>query len=126
MSDDEKAIRAVVERWMTASRTGDTATILELMTDDVVFMTPGREPFGKEAFAGQSNHLGDVHIDGAAEVREVQVIGEVAYIRNYLKIAMTPAGGQTARREGWTLTILRKGQDGAWRLSRDANLLPPF
>lgn len=126
MSEDETAIRAVVERWMNASRTGDTATILDLMTDDVVFMTPGREPFGKEAFAGQSNQMGDVHIDGSAEVREVQVFGQVAYVRNYLKIAMTPAGGQTARREGWTLTILRKGADGAWRLSRDANLLPPF
>ena len=34
MPDDEKAIRQVVETWMTASRRGDTATVLTLMTDD--------------------------------------------------------------------------------------------
>jgi len=27
------------------------------------------------------------------------------------------------RRAGYTLTILRKGPDGRWRLARDANLL---
>ena len=28
----------------------DLATVLSLMTDDVVFMVPGQEAFGKEAF----------------------------------------------------------------------------
>ncbi|MBB3811590.1 SgcJ/EcaC family oxidoreductase [Pseudochelatococcus contaminans] len=51
MTDDEKAIRQVVETWMTASKSGDLATVLTLMTDDVVFMVSGQEPFGKEAFA---------------------------------------------------------------------------
>jgi ketosteroid isomerase-like protein len=27
------------------------------------------------------------------------------------------------RRSGYTLTILRKGEDGRWRLFRDANLV---
>ena len=49
MTDDERAIRQVIETWMQASRDGDTATVLSLMTEDAVFMVPGREPFGKEA-----------------------------------------------------------------------------
>lgn len=36
MSDDERAIRDLVERWMTANRAGDAATVLGLMDDDVV------------------------------------------------------------------------------------------
>lgn len=51
MSEDEAAIRALIERWFAASKAGDTASLLDLMTDDVVFMTPGREPFGKTEFA---------------------------------------------------------------------------
>jgi len=47
MSPDERAIRDLVDTWMTASREGDTATVLSLMSDDVIFMVPGREPFGK-------------------------------------------------------------------------------
>ena len=54
MTEDEAAIRQVVETWMTASRKGDLETVLGLMTEDVVFMVPGKEPFGKEAFAAAS------------------------------------------------------------------------
>ena len=54
MTDDERAIRDLVDAWMAASKAGDVAKVLSLMTDDVVFMVPGREPFGKEAFAAAS------------------------------------------------------------------------
>jgi ketosteroid isomerase-like protein len=36
---------------------------------------------------------------------------------------MGPAGGEQQRRSGYTLTILKKGDDGRWRLFRDANLV---
>ena len=51
MSDDVRAIRNLIDRWMKASKAGDTAAVLNMMTDDVIFMTCGREPFGKEEFA---------------------------------------------------------------------------
>ncbi len=37
----------------------DKYTVLSLMTDDVVFMVPGREPFGKEAFEATSLYRAD-------------------------------------------------------------------
>ena len=46
MTDDERAIRQVVETWMEASKSGNLATVLSLMTDDLIFMVPGGEPFG--------------------------------------------------------------------------------
>jgi uncharacterized protein (TIGR02246 family) len=44
MTDDENAIRQVVESWSTASKSGDIATVLGLMADDAIFMVPGQEP----------------------------------------------------------------------------------
>lgn len=42
---------------MAASKAGDTATVLDLMTDDVAFMVPRRAPFGKEAFVAASDAI---------------------------------------------------------------------
>jgi uncharacterized protein (TIGR02246 family) len=123
MTEDERAIREVVDRWMEASRRGDTAAVLELMTDDVVFMTPGREPFGKQEFRATADAMRDVEMDGRAEVREIEVIGDRAWIRNRIDLTLMPAGGEPLRRSGYTLTILKKCEDGRWRLFRDANLV---
>jgi uncharacterized protein (TIGR02246 family) len=123
MSDDERAIRDLIATWMSASQAGDTDTVLSLMTDDVVFMVPGKEPFGKAAFAAASQEMKDVRIEGTSEIREVEVLGDWAYLRGHLQVAVTTPAGNTVRRAGYTLTILRKEPDGKWRLARDANLL---
>ena len=122
-TDDERAIRQVVETWMEATRSGDVSTVLDLMTDDVVFVVPDREPFGKEAFAADSEGMGDVDFDGTSDVLEVEVLGDHAYIRNHIETTMTPPDGDPVRHSGHTLSILRKGSDGRWRLARDANLV---
>ncbi|MGH8782542.1 SgcJ/EcaC family oxidoreductase [Paraburkholderia sp.] len=124
MTDDERAIRAVVDTWMSASQAGDTATVMTLMADDVVFMVPGAEPFGKAAFAAASAGQQQAHIEGRSDIRELQVLGDWAFLRNYLEVSMTPEGAtQLVRRAGYTLTILRKEPDGRWLLARDANLM---
>jgi uncharacterized protein (TIGR02246 family) len=123
MSEDERAIRELVDTWMDASRRGDTATVLDLMTDDVLFMTPSREPFGKDAFRETSEAVRDVRIEGRAEIQEIEVLGDRAWIRNHIDLTLTPAEGEPLTRSGYTLTILRKGDDGRWRLFRDANLV---
>lgn len=125
MTDDERAIRNVVDTWMAASKTGDLDTVLSLMTDDALFMTPGQPPFGKEAFAKMSDGMKNVRVEGTSDIQEVQVFGDIAYLRNFLRINVTMPDGKTASRSGDTLTILRKGADGKWRLSRDANLVMP-
>jgi uncharacterized protein (TIGR02246 family) len=123
MTDDERAIRAVVEAWMRASRDGDLDAVLGLMTDDVVFMVPGEEPFGKDAFAAASRGMNDVTIDGTSEIVELQVLGDWAFIRNRIAMTVTPPEGDPMRRSGYTLTLLQKGDDGRWRLGRDANMV---
>jgi uncharacterized protein (TIGR02246 family) len=125
MSDDERAIRTLVETWMEASKAGDLETVLSLMADDVVFMVPGQKPFGKAAFKAASEGMKNVRIDGKSDIQEIRLLGNWAYLRNYLEVTMTPSGGMPMRRSGYTLTILRKEPDGRWVLARDANLLTP-
>jgi uncharacterized protein (TIGR02246 family) len=124
MTDDERAVREMIDLWMSATKIGDLATVLSLMTDDVVFMVPGQEPFGKEAFAARSEGMKGVEIDGRSEVQELQVLGDWAYMRNHILMTATfENSGKTIRRSGYTLSILRRGNDVKCRLSRDANLL---
>jgi uncharacterized protein (TIGR02246 family) len=123
MTEDEKAIREVVATWMAASKSGDIATVLSLMTDDAVFMVPGREPFGREAFASAAKAVGGMQLEGTSEILELQVLGSWAFLRSHIDMRVTPPTGEPIHRTGNTLTLLRKEADGRWRLARDANLL---
>ncbi len=121
-TEDEQAIRAVIETWTRASRNGDAATVLSLMTEDVVFMVPGREPFGREVFEAAANAANAAQVEGTNEIVEIQVLGDWAFTRNRLDLTVRPPVGDPMRRSGYTLTLFRK-EAGRWRLARDANLL---
>jgi len=125
VSNDEQAIRDLVDKWLTASKTGDVAAVLSLMADDVIFMVPGKEPFGKEAFAATSQEMKDLLIEGTSDIKEIKVLGDWAWMRNYLTVSITTPNGDTKRRAGYVLTILKRNAEGAWIISRDANLLTP-
>lgn len=113
----------MVDRWMDASRAGDTEAVLDLMTDDVLFSTCGREPFGKADFAANSEAMREHEVDGRAEVVEIEILGDRAWIRNRLHMTITAPDGTVVDSHGYTLTVLKKDADGRWRLFRDANLL---
>jgi uncharacterized protein (TIGR02246 family) len=125
MASDEQQIRELIAKWMAATKTGDVATVLSLMTDDVVFLVVGQPPFGKEKFAELMKSPPGAprpQIDGRSEIQEIQVLGDYAFVWTRLNVEMTPPGGQTVKRSGHTLSVLRR-TDGQWRLARDANLL---
>jgi len=66
MTADERAIRELIAAWISASRAGDLDTVLGLMTDDVVFMVPGTEPFGRAAFAAAAMKMKGTPFEGTA------------------------------------------------------------
>jgi uncharacterized protein (TIGR02246 family) len=123
--NDEQAIRAVIALWLDASKRGDLDTVLNLMTDDAVFMVPGMEPFGKDAFAARSKNMQGIKIDGTSEIVELQILGDWAWLRNKLHITVTAPSGTPVVNSGYVLTILSKNKGGKWQLARDANLLTP-
>ena len=124
MMSDENEIRALVARWQAATQRGDTAAVLELMTDDVVFLIAGRAPMNKQDFLAASN-MGSTppKISMRQEIREISICGDFAYMCSELQVEITPPAATTSIiREGHTLTIFRK-IGGRWLLSRDANML---
>ena len=100
MTDDERAIRSVVDTWMRASGEGDVPTVLSLMADDVIFMVPSQKPFGKEVFAAASEGMKGVQLDARSEIQELRVLDGWAYVRNYIEVSMTRGGAPPMRRAG--------------------------
>jgi lysine 2,3-aminomutase len=90
MTDDERSIRDLVATWFAASKTGNLQAILDLMTDDVIFMVPGSKPFGKETFAAAFAGMKQVRIEGRSDIQELHVLGDWAYLRNYIEVTATP------------------------------------
>jgi uncharacterized protein (TIGR02246 family) len=125
---DEQEIRQVISTWISATRSGDVATVLSLMSDDVVFLLPGREPMRKEEFAAMSKQQSGERgpkIDAVSEIQEIQVLGDWAFMWTRLKIVITPPGAaKSMTRAGHTLSVLKK-ENGKWLLARDANMLAP-
>ena len=121
--NDERAIRELVDNWLAATKTGELETVLDLMADDVIFMVPGEEPFGKETFAANSKSMQDHKVEGTSDIQEIKVMGDWAWMRNHLQIKITQPDGNVMKKAGYVLSILRKEQDGHWVLARDANLL---
>jgi uncharacterized protein (TIGR02246 family) len=125
MANDEQAIRDLVETWCRATEAGDLDAILPLMADDMVFLTPGRAPFGKKEFeANGRQSAGQAEVKVQADVQEVRVSGDLAYAWLKLAVTVTPAGGSSMKMGGHTLGIYRR-EGGRWVLSRDANLVMP-
>jgi len=126
MHSDEREIRDLVNHWMAATRDGDVKTVLDLMTDDAVFLTPGRAPMTRTDFAkaAQAQAGGKApKFDGHSEILEVQLMGDWAFMRSRLRVTATPPDGSPPTvRDGHVLTVLRK-EGGRWKLARDANLL---
>ena len=86
---------------------------------------PGQEPFGKKQFAAANQQMKDLKVQGNVEILEIEVLGDWAWMRNRLRVTMTPSQGKSISHRGYVLTILRKNQSGAWVIYRDANLLTP-
>jgi uncharacterized protein (TIGR02246 family) len=51
MASDEREIRMVHSIWIEAVNAGDLGHLLTLVAEDVVFLTPGQAPVGREGFS---------------------------------------------------------------------------
>ena len=127
MNADERSIRRVVADWQKLTANENVEGVLALMADDAVFLVAGHPPMrGRARFETNLRQVLSTHrIESTADVQEVVVSGNLAYCWSVLSVRMTPrdGGGAGTLRAGSVLTILRKRDDGAWVLSRDANLL---
>ena len=120
---EKQAIRELTDAWLAASKRGDVEATLEMLADDVLFITPGKEPFGKEAFASASKQMKDLNMETDLDIKEIQVTDDWAWMRSFLTMTITPSGGKATKHSGHILTILRKNPTGRWVIARDANFV---
>jgi len=125
MSSDEQQIRALIDVWGAATADGDLIALMNLMTDDVLFLTSGSAPLRRDEFAAAFKSMVEtVRLECRSNVQEITICGDLAVCWNFLEINITPiAGGTTIKRAGNTLSVFRRGADGQWRIWRDANLM---
>jgi len=123
--DDKQSIRESVETWLAASKKGDLSTMLDFLAEDVLFIVPGQEPFGKEAFAAKNQQqMQDMELDAAIDIKEIEVAGEWAWMRSFLTVTFTREG-KAVRHSGHILNIWQKNSAGRWVIKRDANFVKP-
>jgi uncharacterized protein (TIGR02246 family) len=118
MQEDEKKIRELMDQWLRSTKEGDLQTILTLMADDVVFLTPGHPPMNKDGFVETfKSFAGKVKFDAKQDIKELRVSSDQAYCWSTMTLTMD---GKT--RAGNILSVFRK-LAGKWVLSRDANFV---
>ena len=123
---DEQAIREVVASWHRATAAGDVETVLNLMSEDVIFLVAGHPPMrGRSSFErGLRSLLAQRRIESTGEVQEIEVSGNLAYCWSILTVRVAPiAGGDATVRTGSALSIFRRQPNGSWVVVRDANML---
>jgi uncharacterized protein (TIGR02246 family) len=127
MKTEEQQIHALHSTWIEAVNTGDLVCLLTLITDDVVFLSLGQAPFGRDKFSANftAAHQ-ELRIRCTSELEEVVVAGDVAYTRSRDTLSVTPrVGGKATQLAGYRMTVYRKQPDGRWLLARDAHTVSP-
>jgi uncharacterized protein (TIGR02246 family) len=127
MQADERTVREVHASWIAAVNAGDLARLNTMMADDVVFLNPGRAPFGRDDFpTGFLAAHQKYRVLCVSELEEVVIASDVAYTRSRDSLSLAPrAGGEPVRLAGYRITICRKIADGRWLLARDVHTLSP-
>jgi uncharacterized protein (TIGR02246 family) len=123
-NDEEAEIRKLIDGWLRASSAGELERVLEMMTEDAIFLAPSRPPIrGRTEFAATQIGMQGSQIEATSEIQEIRVIGDWAYVWTQLEVVMTPSPKESpVKRAGPTLSVLRK-KNGQWRMFRDANML---
>lgn len=117
--EDVRAIRAVHERWLSDEKAGNARAVLDLCADDVVWMPPNGRPLkGRQTIlkwlSGPPVEIHDLRIANIV----VEGEGRVAWKTCDFVTTYQPAGDRLPSIDrGSHLWVLRKGDDGAWRVA---------
>ena len=126
MPAEEEAISEVIANWAKASADGDIPNLLTLMSEDVVFLTPGKEPMLLKDFVEGTTKMRETHRLGVVpDIKDIKVSGDLAYAWSHLSVTRIPLqeGAPVAVRSGYAMSVFHKQANGKWVLIRDANLM---
>lgn len=123
---DAGQIRILQERLVAAWTAGDIGRLMALYSDDAITMAPNVPAFiGKDAIrAVYAETLRLYTSKFSYQVDEIEVSGDLAFLRVTYVDALTPRlGGDGARNGGHALTILRREPKGSWKVWREMSTI---
>ena len=121
---DREGIAAMQRGIIAASMAFDVNALLDQWTDDAVLLPPRHEPIiGKAAvrrfFQGEKNRYANYDMLAYEEQwDEVMTIGEYAYQWGSVSYRMKPVTGSEFGGTVHALRILKREEDGYWRVAR--------
>jgi ketosteroid isomerase-like protein len=122
---DLRAIEALNEQDRKAILANDIATITSQWTEDFVALPQagpivrGRAANVEIAERSRQQLQAIEAIDYVADFEEIQVLGEYAYEWGTFRSGLRPrAGGDIVSFTGKLMRILRRQQDGSWKMHR--------
>jgi len=138
--DVRQIIRDGMKLWIKATAEGQKDTVLNLISDEVVFLQPGQPVMTKDKFSAAFPT--GIRLEGTAEPLDIQVSDslDMAYVYSKLSITVfkkdaAPSDPPVMRRAGFVLSVWRREAEtadeskdtskGKWVVIRDANMLTP-
>lgn len=126
---DKASILTLLERWRLATRAKDTAAILELVADDVVFLPSSMPPVkGKEEVGRMYRAFFPCYreIKHEAVIEEIRIAGDWAFLWGTDELRLTPESEEPSiHLKGKGLSILKRKSDGSWLFWRGINNMTP-
>jgi uncharacterized protein (TIGR02246 family) len=119
--DDIAAIRRLAAVWRAGWLAGDADALVALYTRKPVLMPQGRPAiFGKAAIRSLYRAvLRAVRIESTGTLRDVEAAGDWGYFWSTYSLRATPkAGGKARQSKGKSVFIVRRQNDGAWKIAR--------
>jgi len=120
IADDEAEIAGIWQKYSAARVAGDAEAWLALWDDDAIKMSPGSPARSKaELDAGVPKSFAATPTSSMnINAEEIVVTGDWAYSRGTYDADRTVKGEET-HIDGKFLTILKRQDDGSWRIYRD-------
>jgi uncharacterized protein (TIGR02246 family) len=122
-SKDITAIKQIYKDWEKYWENGDAEGVVSYYTDDAVQMPIGEPDYiiGKKAFkTSLEKFFKEVTIKGdPLKIREVKIIGDMAFLWGTYKNKVTPKNGdKPIRYSGKFLHIFKRQKDRGWKIHR--------
>ena len=118
----QKAIDAAEAKWSAAMMKGDTATMLSIYADDVVFMPPNMKRATGRAALSQVNAgmMKDMTFPAVSlKADDVIVAGDYAIETGTYRMTVQPKTGKSMDDVGKFVSVWKKQSDGEWKMIRD-------
>src|SRR5215468_10130473 len=120
---DKAAIDTTRNAYASAWQAGNAEGVARLYVDDALVLYPNQPPVaGKTAILSYFNTFFGEFVQEEFELTsaEIEIAGDWAFDRGTYRWKGTPkAGGPAVEDQGKFLVILKRQQDGSWKVARD-------